>query len=203
MPAERAPMRKIREALRLKHALGLSERPIAMSVGVSRSTIALAGSFHRPAHISGFPPIFCPDSPSCNSSKSRQHFASSVAQILLGFGWRIGMKMITAIIQPFRLHHVQAALSEAGILGVHVTECCGCARQHGQSKIHWAGEYPNNLVPKIMLQLAVPVDQVKTAIEAIIKGARTRQIGDGKIFIAPIDEVIRVRTSERNHQALI
>ena len=76
MPAERAPMRKICEALRLKHALGLSERPIAMSVGVSRSTIALAGSFHRPAHISGFPPIFCPDSPSCNSSKSRQHFAS-------------------------------------------------------------------------------------------------------------------------------
>ena len=113
------------------------------------------------------------------------------------------MKMITAIIQPFRLEHVRAALSKAGVFGLHVTECCVYGHEHGQTKIHWGEEHANSLVPKVMLQLAVPADRVKAVTEAIIEGARTGQIGDGKIFIAPIDEVIRVRTSERNHEALI
>jgi nitrogen regulatory protein PII len=113
------------------------------------------------------------------------------------------MKMITAIIQPFRLEHVNAALSEAGILGVHVTECCGYGRQHGLTKLHWREEYANNLLPKVMLQLAVPADRVKKVTEAIIKGARTGEIGDGKIFITPIEQVTRIRTNERDQQALI
>jgi nitrogen regulatory protein P-II 2 len=89
------------------------------------------------------------------------------------------MKMITAIIQPFRLDHVRQSLSEAGILGVNVTDCCGYGHQHGLTDTHCGEEYINTLLPKIMLELAVPVDQVKTVIEAIIKGARTGQIGDG------------------------
>jgi nitrogen regulatory protein PII len=113
------------------------------------------------------------------------------------------MKMITAIIQPFRLDHVIAALSEVGILGLNVTECCGYGRQRGLTKTHWQEEYINTLLPKVMLQLAVPADRVNTVIEAIIKGARTGQIGDGKIFVGPLDAIIRVRTGERNHEAIV
>jgi nitrogen regulatory protein PII len=101
------------------------------------------------------------------------------------------MKMITAIIQPYRLDHVCAALSEVGILGVSVTECCGYGRQRGQRKIHSGEAYGNNLVAKIMLQLVVPADKITTITEAIIRGARTGQIRDGKIFITPIEKVIR------------
>jgi nitrogen regulatory protein PII len=113
-----------------------------------------------------------------------------MAQILLMSPRRVGMKMITTIIQPFRLDPVIAALSEADIIGLNVTECCGYGHQHGLTDIHWQEEYINTLLPKVMLQFAVPADQVKTVIEAIIKGARTGQIGDGKIFVGPLDEVI-------------
>jgi nitrogen regulatory protein PII len=113
------------------------------------------------------------------------------------------MKMVTAIIQPFRLDHVVAALSEAGIFGLNVTECCGYGRQRGLTETYWQEEYVNTLLPKVMLQLAVPVDQLTTVIEAIIKGARTGQVGDGKIFVGPLDEVTRVRTGELNHKALV
>jgi nitrogen regulatory protein PII len=111
------------------------------------------------------------------------------------------VKIVTAIIQPFRLEHVQEALSEAGVLDMNVTECCGYGHQHGLTDIHCGEEYINTLLPKVMLQLAVPVNDVKNVIEAIIKGARTGQIGDGKIFVGPLDETIQVRTGERNHNA--
>jgi nitrogen regulatory protein P-II 2 len=113
------------------------------------------------------------------------------------------MKMITAIIQPFRLDHVHQALSEVGVLGITVTECCGRGHQHGLTETHWQEEYLNTLSPKVMLQLAVPVDQVQTVIKAIIKGARTGKTGDGKIFIAPIEKAVRIRTNERNDKALV
>jgi nitrogen regulatory protein PII len=87
-------------------------------------------------------------------------------------------------------------LSEAGIVGGDFTECCGYGHQHGLTDLHCGEEYINTLLPKLMLQLAVPVHQVKTVIEAIIKGARTGQIGDGKIFIGPLEEVIRVPINE-------
>jgi nitrogen regulatory protein PII len=86
---------------------------------------------------------------------------------------------------------------EVGILGMNVTECCGYGHQHGLTDVHCGEEYINTLLPKVMLQLAVPVT------EAIIKGARTGRIGDGKIFIVPIDEVIGISTNERDQQALI
>jgi nitrogen regulatory protein PII len=112
------------------------------------------------------------------------------------------MKMITAIIQPFRLDRVVTELSEAGFIGLNVTECSGYGHQHGLTKTHWQEEYINTLLPKVMLQITVRVDQVGAVVEAIIKGARTGHIGDGKIFIAPIDEAVRIRTNERDHQAL-
>jgi nitrogen regulatory protein PII len=94
-----------------------------------------------------------------------------MAQIFAGVRpERIGMKMITAIIQPFRLDHVHAALCEAGILGVNVTECCGYGHQHGLTAIHWEEEYINTLVPKVMLQLAVPVDQVQNSGHSPVAG---------------------------------
>jgi nitrogen regulatory protein P-II 1 len=112
------------------------------------------------------------------------------------------MKMITAVIKPFRLENVRAALSEAGVSGAHITECHGCPRQGGLTDVPWRQEYPSNLIPEIMLHLAVPADQVKAAIEAIIKGVRTGKSGDGKIFVSPINEVVRIRTGDRDHRAL-
>ena len=96
-----------------------------------------------------------------------------------------------------------AELPKVGTLAMHITECSGYGRQLGHRTIDIGNQYDRNLVPKVMLELVVPIDYVKVVIEAVIKGARTGQIGDGKIFIASIDEVVGIRTNERNHQALI
>jgi len=113
------------------------------------------------------------------------------------------MKLITAIIKPFKMDDVREALSEAGIKGLTVTEVKGYGRQ---KRAHWAlsggAEYVVDFLPKLKLELAVDDNQLNLAIEAITKAANTGKIGDGKIFVSELTQVIRIRTGERGEDAL-
>ncbi|MCV2403906.1 P-II family nitrogen regulator [Marinomonas sp. C2222] len=112
------------------------------------------------------------------------------------------MKLITAIVKPFKLDEVREALSEIGINGVTVTEVKGFGRQRGHTELYRGAEYVVDFLPKIKLELAVETGQVDAAIEAIQKSANTNKIGDGKIFVTELEEVIRIRTGERGNEAL-
>ena len=112
------------------------------------------------------------------------------------------MKKIEAIIKPFKLDEVKDALADVGVVGLTVTEVKGFGRQKGHTELYRGAEYTVDLLPKIKIELALAPDQVDRAVEAVMKAAKTGQIGDGKIFIAPIDEVIRIRTGERGEPAL-
>ena len=112
------------------------------------------------------------------------------------------MKMVTAIIKPFKLDDVRAALSEIGIQGVTVTEVQGFGRQKGHTELYRGAEYVVDFLPKIKLEIAVPDDRVETVIEAICRVANTNKIGDGKIFVYDLDQVVRIRTGERDAEAL-
>src|SRR5699024_12142571 len=106
------------------------------------------------------------------------------------------MKMVTAIIKPFRLDDVREALSEAGVHGTTMTEVKGFGRQKGHTELYRGAEYAVDFLPKIQLDVAVPEERVEEVIDAIIEAARTGQIGDGKIFVRPIEQAIRIRTGE-------
>lgn len=112
------------------------------------------------------------------------------------------MKLVTAIIKPFKLDEVREALSEVGVNGLTVTEVKGFGRQKGHTELYRGAEYVVDFLPKIRVEVGVADSQVEVVIEAIIKAARTGKIGDGKIFVTPLDEVIRIRTGESGDDAL-
>lgn len=112
------------------------------------------------------------------------------------------MKKIEAIIKPFKLEEVKDALSELGVQGMTITEVEGFGRQKGHTEIYRGSEYTQNLLPKIKIEIVLPDQQVDAVLETIIKTARTGKIGDGKVFVLPVEEAVRIRTGERGHQAI-
>ena len=112
------------------------------------------------------------------------------------------MKMLTAIIKPFKLDEVREALMDAGITGMTVTEVKGYGRQKGHTEIYRGAEYAVNFLPKIKIEVVVASDQVDKAIETISKTAKTGQIGDGKIFVMTVEHTVRIRTGETDDAAL-
>ena len=112
------------------------------------------------------------------------------------------MKKIEAVIKPFKLDEVREALSEVGITGLTVTEVKGFGRQKGHTELYRGAEYVVDFLPKIKIEVVVKGDVVEQAVEAIIKAARTGKIGDGKIFISTLEQVVRIRTGETNESAI-
>ncbi|MDQ8202859.1 P-II family nitrogen regulator [Pelagicoccus sp. SDUM812003] len=112
------------------------------------------------------------------------------------------MKLVVAIIKPFKLEEVKEALSEIGIEGMTVTEVKGFGRQKGHTEIYRGSEYTVDFLPKVKIEIAVPDDIVSKAAEAIVKSAKTGKIGDGKVFVLPLEEAIRIRTDEQGETAL-
>jgi len=112
------------------------------------------------------------------------------------------MKQITAIIKPFKLDEVREALAEQGVTGLTVTEVKGFGRQKGHTELYRGAEYVVDFLPKVKVEVAVGEDAVDRCVEAIIKAARTGKIGDGKIFVAPIERVVRIRTGEEGDLAI-
>lgn len=112
------------------------------------------------------------------------------------------MKLITAIIKPFKLDDVRAAVHEVGVQGVTVTEVRGFGRQRGHTEIYRGAEYTVEFVPKTKIEIAVEDSLADQVIEAIIKSAKTGKVGDGKIFVVELAQVIRIRTSERGAGAI-
>ena len=112
------------------------------------------------------------------------------------------MKRITAIIRPHKLDEVKDALLEKGIKGMTISEVRGIGRQKGQTEVYRGSEYQIDFIPKIKIEIVVPDDKLELAVTAIIAAAKTGQVGDGKLFITTIDEVIRVRTEESGENAL-
>ncbi|MDB5802362.1 MAG: nitrogen regulatory family protein [Rhodocyclales bacterium] len=112
------------------------------------------------------------------------------------------MKKIEAVIKPFKLDEVREALSEVGITGLTVTEVKGFGRQKGHTELYRGAEYVVDFLPKIKVEVIVPEGIVDQAIEAIIKSARTGKIGDGKIFVSTVEQVIRIRTGETGEEAV-
>ena len=112
------------------------------------------------------------------------------------------MKLVTAIVKPFKLEEVRKGLSDIGIQGLTVTEVKGFGRQKGHTELYRGAEYVVDFLPKTKLEVAVGASQVDQVIDAIVNAARTGKIGDGKIFVTDISEVIRIRTGERDEAAL-
>ena len=112
------------------------------------------------------------------------------------------MKSIVAIIKPFKLDEVRDALTAAGVHGLTVTEVKGYGRQKGHTEIYRGAEYTVNFLPKLKIEVTVPATIVDQVIEAIISSSKTGQIGDGKIFVSPVEQAIRIRTGERDLDAL-
>ena len=112
------------------------------------------------------------------------------------------MHLVTAIIKPFKLEEVREALSQAGVQGITVTEVKGFGRQKGHTELYRGAEYVVDFLPKLKVEAAVPAALLDGAIEAIEQAARTGKIGDGKIFVTSLQQVIRIRTGESGEQAL-
>jgi len=112
------------------------------------------------------------------------------------------MKMLMAIIKPFKLDAVREALAEVGVQGMTVTEVRGFGRQKGHTELYRGAEYTVDLLPKIKLEVALVPDMIDKAIEAIQKAAKTGQIGDGKIFVYELNETVRIRTGETGKEAI-
>lgn len=112
------------------------------------------------------------------------------------------MKLIEAIIKPFKLEEVKEALSEIGIEGMTVTEVKGFGRQKGHTEIYRGSEYSVDFLPKVKVEVAVPDELAQKAVETIVESAKTGKIGDGKVFIIPVEESVRIRTGEEGEEAL-
>jgi nitrogen regulatory protein PII len=112
------------------------------------------------------------------------------------------MKLVVAIIKPFKLDDVREALAEVGVQGITVTEVKGFGRQKGHTELYRGAEYVVDFLPKIKLEVAVADDQLDRVLEAIQTSARTGKIGDGKIFVSTLEQVVRIRTGELDHDAL-
>ena len=112
------------------------------------------------------------------------------------------MKLVTAIIKPFRLDDVRNALSEVGVQGMTVSEVKGFGRQRGHTELYRGAEYVVDFLPKAKIEVAVADDRVEEIIEAIVESAKTGKVGDGKIFVTPLEHVCRIRTGETGNNAL-
>jgi len=112
------------------------------------------------------------------------------------------MKLVTAIIKPFKLDDVRQALHEVGIAGITVTEFKGFGRQKGHTELYRGAEYVVDFLPKLKLEIAVPDEQVDAVVEAIADAAASGRIGDGKIFVQPLEKAVRIRTGEEGDKAL-
>jgi nitrogen regulatory protein P-II 2 len=112
------------------------------------------------------------------------------------------MKLVTAIIKPFRLDDVRSALSEVGVQGMTVSEVKGFGRQRGHTELYRGAEYVVDFLPKAKIEVAVADDRVDEVIEAIVNSARTGKVGDGKIFVTQLEQVLRIRTGETGDSAL-
>lgn len=112
------------------------------------------------------------------------------------------MKLVTAIVKPFKLDDVREAISEIGIDGLTVTEVKGFGRQKGHTELYRGAEYQVDFLPKVKLEIAVQDDQVERLVEAIVGAAKTGKIGDGKVFVYDLEQAVRIRTGETNGEAL-
>ncbi len=112
------------------------------------------------------------------------------------------MKKIEAIIKPFKLDEVKVALNDIGIKGLTITEVKGYGRQKGHAEVYRGAEYIVEFIPKIKLEIIIDAERVDEVVNKIVETARTGKIGDGKIFVSPVDEVLRVRTGERGPEAI-
>jgi len=112
------------------------------------------------------------------------------------------MKLITAIIKPFKLDDVKAALDEAGVRGMTITEVRGHGRQRGHTELYRGAEYVVDFVPKLKLEVVVPAEQADAVVDAIRSSAATGKVGDGKIFVLDVERTVRIRTGEENEAAL-
>ena len=112
------------------------------------------------------------------------------------------MKKVEAIIKPFKLEEVKEALSNVGIKGLTVIEVKGFGRQKGHKELYRGAEYEIEFLPKVKLEVVVPESELEAVIEAIVSSARTGRLGDGKVFVSPVEEVIRIRTGERGKEAI-
>ena len=112
------------------------------------------------------------------------------------------MKMVTAVIKPFKLEEVREALSTLGVQGITVTEVKGFGRQKGHTELYRGAEYVVDFLPKVKIEVVLSDEQVDAAVEAIISAARTDKIGDGKIFVSPVEQAIRIRTGESGEDAI-
>ncbi|MDC0267781.1 P-II family nitrogen regulator [bacterium] len=112
------------------------------------------------------------------------------------------MKKIEAIIKPFKIDEVRQALSDEGVVGMSVSEVKGFGRQKGHKEIYRGSEYKVDFLPKLKVEMVLPDDKVDQVIQAILKSANSNKIGDGKIFILPVEEAIRIRTNERGEEAI-
>lgn len=112
------------------------------------------------------------------------------------------MKKVEAIIKPFKLDDVKEALQEVGVQGLSVIEVKGFGRQKGHTELYRGAEYVVDFLPKVKIEMVLPDDQVDAAIDAIVSAARTEKIGDGKIFVSPVEQAIRIRTGETGDDAV-
>ena len=112
------------------------------------------------------------------------------------------MKLVTAIIKPFKLDDVRDALSEVGVQGITVTEVKGFGRQKGHTELYRGAEYVVDFLPKVKLEIAIDSETLDQVIEAIVNAAKTEKIGDGKIFVYDLEQVVRIRTGESGKDAL-
>ncbi|MBI5751439.1 MAG: transcriptional regulator [Betaproteobacteria bacterium RBG_16_58_11] len=112
------------------------------------------------------------------------------------------MKKIEAIIKPFKLDEVREALAEVGVTGLTVTEVKGFGRQKGHTELYRGAEYVVDFLPKVKIEVVVGADKLDAVLEAIVKAARTGKIGDGKIFVSSVEQVVRIRTGETNEAAI-
>ena len=112
------------------------------------------------------------------------------------------MKLVTAVLKPFKLDDVREALSEIGVSGITVTEVKGFGRQKGHTELYRVSEYVVDFLPKVKVEIALSDDQVEHAVDSIIKAANTGKIGDGKIFVTELEKVVRIRTGETGAEAL-
>jgi nitrogen regulatory protein PII len=116
--------------------------------------------------------------------------------------WRKAMKKIEAVVKPFKLDEVREALAEVGVTGLTVTEVKGFGRQKGHTELYRGAEYVVDFLPKVKIEVVVTEKMLDGAIEAIVKAARTGKIGDGKIFVSTVEQVVRIRTGETNEAAV-
>jgi nitrogen regulatory protein P-II 1 len=112
------------------------------------------------------------------------------------------MKLVTALVKPFKLDEVKSALTELGLPGITITESKGFGRQRGHTEVYRGAEYTVEFVPKVRIEVLIDDDEARRVADAIVTAARTGQIGDGKVWISPVDTIIRVRTGEMDHDAI-